>query len=101
MARKALIEKNAKKRRLVERYAHVRVELKKVIANPATSLERKAKAQEQLEALPANSSSVRLRNRCAITGRPRGFMGQFKLSRLMVRKLASEGLLPGVKKASW
>lgn len=101
MARKALVEKEKKRSRLYQKYAEKRKQLTAIVKDPATSLEEKRKAQMALDKLPNNSSITRLRNRCALTGRPRAFIRMFKLSRLAFRKFALLGLLPGVKKASW
>ncbi len=89
MARKGLIAREAKRQKLVEKYAELRKELK-------------AKGDwEALQKLPRNSSPVRLRNRCTVTGRPRGYYRKFGISRLVLREMALRGELPGVKKASW
>lgn len=101
MARKALVEKEKKRSGLFKKYGAKRKELMAVVKNPTTSLEEKRKAQMALDKLPNNSSITRMRNRCALTGRPRAFLRMFKLSRLAFRKFALLGLLPGVKKASW
>lgn len=78
-----------------------RQELKKIIANPATSEEERAAAVHKLNKMPKNSSPVRLRNRCQMTGRARGFLRKYKLSRLCFREMANMGLIPGVVKSSW
>lgn len=101
MAKKSSIEKNNRRKRLVEKYKDERARLKAVVKDENLSLQERLEAQAKLSALPRNSSPVRVRNRCELTGRPRGFMGMFKLSRIKFRKLALQGLLPGVKKASW
>ncbi len=101
MAKKSSVEKNNRRKLLVARYQERRAELKAVIKNPSSSMEERLEAQEKLSALPRNSSRVRVRNRCALTGRSRGYMGFFKLSRIMFRELALQGVLPGVKKTSW
>jgi small subunit ribosomal protein S14 len=89
MARKGLIAREAKRQKLVDKYAELRKELK-------------AKGDwEGLQKLPRNSSPVRLRNRCTVTGRPRGYYRKFGVSRLVLREMALRGELPGVKKASW
>ncbi len=89
MARKGLIAREAKRQKLVDKYAELRKELK-------------AKGDwEALQKLPRNSSPVRLRNRCTVTGRPRGYYRKFGISRLVLREMALRGELPGVKKASW
>ncbi len=89
MAKESMKARERKRIALVEQYAKKRAELKK------------AGDWDGLQKLPRNSSPVRVRNRCGLTGRPRGFMRQFKLSRNQFRELALEGRIPGVKKASW
>jgi len=101
MARKALIEKEKKRAALYKKYSAKRKECMAVVKNPATTLEEKREAYIAIEKLPGNSSITRMRNRCSLTGRPRGYMGMFGLGRLAFRKFALLGLLPGVKKASW
>jgi small subunit ribosomal protein S14 len=89
MAKESMKARERKRQRLVAKYAKKREELK-------------ARGDYQgLALLPRNSSKVRLHNRCQLTGRPRGYMRQFGISRVMFRKMANEGLIPGVKKASW
>ncbi len=101
MAKKSAVQKNLKRQRLVAKYAAKRVALKAILANPQTGDEEFYKAQRDLDALPRNSSKVRLRNRCAISGRPRAYLGKFGLSRITFRELASSGKIPGIIKASW
>jgi small subunit ribosomal protein S14 len=101
MAKKSRIEKNKKRMQLVEKYATKRAELKETIRNPHSSWEDKEQAKIKLQQLPRNSNPNRVRNRCFLTGRPRGFYRKFGLARNMVRQKALEGLLPGVTKASW
>jgi small subunit ribosomal protein S14 len=101
MAKKSSIARNAKRERLVAKYAPKRKELKATLANPETSDEDFYKAQRELAMLPRNSSPVRLRNRCSVTGRPRAFIRRFGLSRLTFREKACAGHLPGVTKSSW
>ena len=101
MAKKSAIQRNIKRLRLIEKYAAKRAELKAIIANPETSDEEFYKAQAKLTKLPKNSSPVRARNRCSITGRPRAYVGKFGLSRITFRELASQGKIPGVIKSSW
>lgn len=86
---------------MVEKYATRRAEYKAVLANPEATDEEFFVAQRKLNKLPRNSSKVRLRNRCAITGRPRAFIRRFGLSRLTFREMALDGLIPGVTKSSW
>ena len=101
MAKKSSVEKNNRRKLLVAKYAQKRAELKAIVKRTSSSMEERLEAQNQLSALPRNSSPVRVRNRCALTGRARGYMGLFKLSRIMFRELALQGVLPGVKKTSW
>jgi len=101
MATKASIERNLKRQRLVEKYAAQRAELKAILANPETSDEDFFAAQRKLSKLPRNSSPVRVRNRCNLTGRSRAYIRRFGLSRITFRELALSGKLPGVTKASW
>jgi len=101
MAKKSAIEKNNRRKKLVEKFKAKREMLKARVKDLSLSLQERLEAQAKLSELPKNSSPVRVRNRCELTGRPRGYMGMFKLSRIQFRKLALEGLLPGVKKTSW
>jgi small subunit ribosomal protein S14 len=101
MAKKGMIERNLKRERLVARYAAKRAELKKILSDPNTGDEEFYKAQRQLTKLPRNSSPVRLRNRCSVTGRPRAFLRKYGVSRITFRELASSGKIPGVTKSSW
>ncbi|HEY3287110.1 MAG TPA: 30S ribosomal protein S14 [Gemmatimonadaceae bacterium] len=101
MAKKSSIEKNDRRKQMVQRYAAKRKALKAVIQNPNASDEEKTAAQFALQKLPRNSSPSRIRNRCQMTGRSRGYEGAFGLSRIALREMANNGLLPGVRKASW
>lgn len=101
MAKKASIQRNLKRQRLVEKYATQRAELKAILINPETSDEEFFAAQRKLAKLPRNSSPVRLRNRCNLTGRPRAYIRRFGLSRITFRELALAGRIPGVTKSSW
>jgi small subunit ribosomal protein S14 len=101
MAKKSSIAKNQRRERLVEKYAAQRAELKSILANPNASDEEFFEAQRKLSKLPRNSARTRLRNRCAITGRPRAFIRRFGLSRLTFREMALDGRIPGVIKSSW
>lgn len=101
MAKTSSIERNAKRMRLAEKYFEKRKALKAKLLDKTISDEEFFKAQRELALLPRNSSPVRLRNRCAITGRARGYFGKFGVSRLTLREYALKGLLPGVTKASW
>jgi|TARA_B100001093_G_C26708372_1_gene962284 small subunit ribosomal protein S14 len=101
MAKKAMIQRNLKRQRMVEKFASKRAELKAILANPDTSDEDFYKAQDKLTKLPKNSSKVRLVNRCSVTGRPRAVLRKFGVSRITFRELAVNGRLPGVIKSSW
>ncbi len=101
MAKTSVVERNKKRERLTAKYAEKRAQLKAALANPETSDEDFYAAQRKLAKLPRNSSKVRLRNRCSLTGRPRAYIGKFGLSRITFRELANSGQLPGVTKASW
>lgn len=101
MARKSLIEREKKRAKLVELKYAKRQELKKIIRSLTASEEEKAEALVKMDKLPKNSSPIRIRNRCQLTGRPRGYYRKFKVSRLCFRELALEGLIPGIVKASW
>ena len=101
MAKKSAIQRNLNRIRLIEKYAAKRAKLKKIIADPEVSDEDFYKAQAQLTKLPKNSSPIRARNRCSITGRPRAYLGKFGLSRITFRELATQGKIPGVIKSSW
>lgn len=101
MAKKSAIQRNLKRIRLVEKYRSKRAELKKKLLNPDLSDEEFFAAQKRLSKLPRNSSPIRVRNRCSVTGRPRAHIRKFGLSRLTFREMASEGKIPGVTKSSW
>lgn len=101
MAKVAMIERDKKRKKLVSRYAMKRAELKAIIKNKDLPADERFQAVMKLDKLPSNSSKTRMRNRCALTGRPRAFYRQFNLSRIALRDLASRGELPGVTKSSW
>tara|TARA_B110000305_G_C19236797_1_gene537914 strand:+ start:303 stop:608 length:306 start_codon:yes stop_codon:yes gene_type:complete len=101
MAKKATVERNKKRARMVEKYAERRNALKALLKDPKTSDEDFYKAQDKLAKLPRDSSPVRLSNRCSITGRVRSTIRKFGVSRLTFRELACHGKLPGVMKSSW
>ena len=101
MAKKSMIARAKKKRATVEKYAARRAALVAVIKNGKSTPAERREAYQALAKLPRSSSKTRLRNRCQITGRPRGFLRDFELSRIAFRELALQGELPGVKKASW
>ena len=101
MAKKSAIEKNKRRQALVEKYAARRNELRAIVKDRARDPEERFEATLQLAKLPRNSAPVRVRNRCAMTGRPRGYYRKFGLSRIALRDLASNGQIPGVIKSSW
>tara|TARA_B110000014_G_scaffold253885_1_gene233806 strand:- start:328 stop:633 length:306 start_codon:yes stop_codon:yes gene_type:complete len=101
MAKKSKIVREKKLIKLVEKYAQKRKELKTIISNPNTPIEEREEAVIKLDKLPKSSSAIRIRNRCFITGRPRGVIRRFQLSRLSFREMALNGEIPGVTKASW
>ncbi len=101
MAKKSVIERNKKRMRLVGKYAAKRAKLKAMAKDPLLSPEEHFSARIKLAMLPRNSSPVRVRLRCEITGRPRGNYRKFRLSRIALRELASRGQIPGMVKSSW
>lgn len=101
MAKKSVIERGKKRERLYQQYSLKRQELKKKIGDLSLSDEELQSAQDELNSLPRNSSPVRRKRRCSLTGRPRAFMRRFRLSRLAFRDLASNGEITGVFKVSW
>ena len=104
MAKESMKARERKRERMVARYAKKREELTKVIKSTDSSDEvvaAKWDAMMAIQKLPANSSKIRVHNRCGLTGRPRGYMRQFGISRVTFREMALAGKIPGVKKASW
>ena len=101
MAKVATFEKNAKRAKLIKKYAVKRAALNAVIKNKETSDEQRFEAVTKLAKLPRNGAKIRYRNRCKLTGRPRANYRYFGLSRIAFRELASNGLIPGVTKGSW
>ena len=101
MAKTSAVEKNRNRRRMVERFAARRAELKKIVHDRTRPPEERFEATLLLAGLPRNGARVRLRNRCALTGRPRGYHRKFGMSRIAVRDLGSSGQIPGLVKASW
>ena len=101
MAKMALIERELKRDKLVAKYAKKHAELKAIARDPKKSEEEQAAARLALQKLPRNANPTRQRNRCGITGRPRGTFRQFGLGRAKIRELAFAGDIPGVVKASW
>lgn len=101
MAKVSTVERERRRAKLVARYAAKRAELKAIISNPETGDEERMEAVAKLQALPRDSSPVRLRNRCSITGRPHGFYRKFGLGRNKLREATVSGEIPGLRKASW
>ena len=101
MAKTSKIVRNEQRKALVAKFAAKRAALKETIRRPDTAPAERQLARQQLAALPVNSNPIRVRSRCAVTGRARGVYGKFGLSRLALRELALKGELPGVVKASW
>jgi len=101
MAKKSAIERNDKRKRLVAKYAAKREELKAIAMNEDLSLEERFKARLALADLPRNSAPNRVRNRCEVTGRPRGYYRKLQMSRIALRELGSLGKIPGLVKSSW
>lgn len=101
MAKTSAVAKNNRRRRLSEKGEAKRAELRAKIVNPALSDEERDAAMIKLQRMPRDTSRIRVRNRCELTGRPRAFYRDFKLCRIKLRELAHQGMLPGVTKASW
>ena len=101
MPKTSAIERNKKRIALVAKHAKKRAELKATLANPATTDEEFFAASKKLQKLPRNSSAVRIRNRCSMSGRPRAYHRKYGVSRIQFRELALAGKIPGVTKSSW
>ena len=101
MAKTSSIEKNKRRRRMTAKFADKRAELKAITRSKKTAMDERFAAQIKLAELPRNSSKVRIRNRCELTGRSRGFYRKLKLCRNQLRELASQGMIPGMTKSSW
>ncbi len=101
MAKKSMVEREKKRQRLVAKYADKRAALKEIINDQSRPMEERFKASLKLADLPRNSSATRLHNRCELTGRPHAYYRKLKLSRIMLRELGSNGLIPGMVKSSW
>jgi small subunit ribosomal protein S14 len=101
MAKTNMIQREKRRTRTAEKYAVKRAELKELIRSPRTSPEARTAAQEKLQKLPRDASPTRGRNRCALTGRPRGVYRKFGLARTKIREVANRGEIPGLVKASW
>jgi len=101
MAKKAMIEREKKRQKLVDKFASKRAELKAIASNLGLPMEERFAARLKLAKLPRNSSATRLHNRCQLTGRPHAYYRKLRISRIMLRELGSNGQLPGVVKSSW
>jgi small subunit ribosomal protein S14 len=101
MAKKAMVERELKRQRLVKKYAAKRAALKEIISDESKPMEERFRASLKLAELPRNSSATRLHNRCQLTGRPHAYYRKLKVSRIALRELGSAGQMPGVVKSSW
>jgi small subunit ribosomal protein S14 len=101
MAKKSMVERQARRLKTVQKFAAKRAEYRRIIRSPSSSDEERMTAQQKLQALPRDASPVRLRNRCAISGRPQGFYRKFGLGRNKLRESTMRGEIPGLSKASW
>ncbi|MCU9848429.1 30S ribosomal protein S14 [Defluviimonas sp. WL0024] len=101
MAKKSMVNREVKRAKLVEQYAAKRAALKEIIEDQSKPMEERFKASMKLAKLPRNSSATRIHNRCQLTGRPHAYYRKLKLSRIMLRDLASMGQIPGMVKSSW
>jgi small subunit ribosomal protein S14 len=101
MAKKSAVEKNNRRRRMAKRARGRRDRLKAIIMDKTKPMEERFAATLKLAEMPRNSSRVRIRNRCELTGRPRAYYRKHKLSRIALRELGSKGLIPGLLKSSW
>lgn len=101
MAKKSMVARDVKRRRLAAKYENKRQSLKATMRDENTSPEERFKAALKLAELPRNASRTRIRNRCLVTGRPRGYYRKLKMSRIALRELGSQGMIPGLVKSSW
>ncbi len=101
MAKVSMVQRDRKRQRLVRCYAKRRAAARAVIKDPGSTLEQRMAAQETLQKMPRDASPMRLRNRCSITGRPRGYYRRFGLGRNKLREAAMRGDIPGLTKSSW
>lgn len=101
MAKKSSVEKNNRRRRMAKKFAGRRSRLKAIVMDQSKPMEERFEASLKLAEVPRNSSKTRIRNRCELTGRPRGVYRKHKLSRIALRELGSKGLIPGLVKSSW
>ena len=101
MAKVSMVQRNKKRQRLAKKHANKRAELKAIVMDRNASPEERFEASLQLANLPRNSAKNRIRNRCEVTGRPRGVYRKFRLGRVMLRDMANKGQIPGMVKSSW
>ncbi|QKV18226.1 30S ribosomal protein S14 [Oricola thermophila] len=101
MAKVSAVEKNNRRRKLARQYAAKRASLKAIIMDRSKPIEERFKATLKLAEMPRNSAKVRVRNRCEVSGRPRGYYRKLKMSRIALRELGSLGRVPGIVKSSW
>jgi small subunit ribosomal protein S14 len=101
MAKTSQVMRDRRRKALIEKYAAKRAELREKLKDPSVSMEEKLEIQEKFAKLPRNSCSTRLKRRCSISGRPRGYYRKFGISRIALREFALRGQLPGMRKSSW
>jgi len=101
MAKTSQIHRDRRRKQMIEKYAERRAELRKRLKDQSASMEEKLEVQQAFSKLPRNSCPTRLKRRCSLTGRPRGYYRKFGISRIALRELALKGYLPGVRKSSW
>jgi small subunit ribosomal protein S14 len=101
MAKKSMVEKNNRRRKMAKQFASRRSKLKEIARDKTLPMEERFAATLKLAELPRNSSATRIRNRCELSGRPRGYYRKHRLSRIALRDLGSKGLIPGLVKSSW
>ena len=101
MAKTSSVEKNNRRRKMVKQHAAKRAKLKAVIMDKSVSIEERFAAQLKIAEMPRNSAKNRIRNRCEVTGRPRAYYRKLKMSRLALREMSNQGLIPGMVKSSW
>jgi len=101
MAKTSMIHRDIKRKKIVAKYAKKRTAIKAILQNPQSSDDEILEAREKLQAMPRNASATRIRNRCRLTGRPRGYYRKFGLARNKLREAAMRGDIPGLVKASW
>ena len=101
MAKKSAVERDKKRRRMVKNAAAKRNRLKAIAADSSLPMEERFAARLKLAQMPRNTAPTRIRNRCAVTGRPRGYYRKLNMSRIALREMSSQGLIPGMVKSSW